>query len=105
MRKQERLSERVAIITGGAGGIGAATGLLFAEEGARVALVDSDAEAMGAAIAEIRAAVPSARIVDIVTDVSREDAAVAAGQHGAPRARRNRRAGQPRRHSRLRVDR
>jgi len=73
-----RLADRVAIITGGAGGIGAATGLLFAQEGARVALVDSDADAMRATTAEIRAAVPAARIVDIVTDVSREEAAVAA---------------------------
>lgn len=73
-----RLADRIAIITGGAGGIGAATALLFCEEGARVALVDSDADAMRATLAEIRAAVPSARIVDIITDVSREDAAVAA---------------------------
>lgn len=73
-----RLSGRVAIITGGAGGIGAATGLLFCQEGARVALVDADAEAMRATIAEIRAAVPEARVVDIVTDVSREEAALAA---------------------------
>ena len=44
-----RLSDKVAIITGGAGGIGAATGLLFCEEGARVSLVDSDQSAMDAA--------------------------------------------------------
>ncbi|MBV8838380.1 MAG: SDR family oxidoreductase [Alphaproteobacteria bacterium] len=73
-----RLADRVAIITGGAGGIGAATALLFCEEGGRVALVDSDAAAIRATLAEIRAAVPSARVVDIVTDVSREEAAVAA---------------------------
>jgi NAD(P)-dependent dehydrogenase (short-subunit alcohol dehydrogenase family) len=73
-----RLSDRVAIITGGAGGIGAAAGLLFCEEGARVALVDSDADAMRATIGEIRAAVPSARVVDIVAEVSREEAALAA---------------------------
>ena len=73
-----RLADKVAIITGGAGGIGAATGLLFCEQGARVALVDSDAAAMTATCAEIRAAVPDARIIDVVTDVSREEAAAAA---------------------------
>src|SRR5262245_883953 len=73
-----RLADKVAIITGGAGGIGAATGLLFCEEGARVALVDSDAAAMAATLAHIRAAVPNARIIDVVTDVSHEDAAAAA---------------------------
>jgi NAD(P)-dependent dehydrogenase (short-subunit alcohol dehydrogenase family) len=73
-----RLADRVAIITGGAGGIGAATGLLFCEEGARVALVDSDADAMRATVAQIRAAVPGARLADVVADVSREEAAAAA---------------------------
>jgi len=73
-----RLADKVAIITGGAGGIGAATGLLFCEEGARVALVDSDARAMADTVAHIRAQVPNARIIDIVTDVSREEAATAA---------------------------
>src|SRR3954469_10433182 len=73
-----RLTDRVAIITGGAGGIGAATGQLFCEEGARVALVDSDHPAMDATLADIRAKVPGAQVTGIIADVAREDAAVEA---------------------------
>ncbi len=70
-----RLADKTAIITGGAGGIGAATGHLFCQEGARVALVDSNGDAMDAALADIRAQVPGARVEGIVTDVADEQAA------------------------------
>jgi 2-hydroxycyclohexanecarboxyl-CoA dehydrogenase len=73
-----RLADKVAIITGGAGGIGVATGELFCQEGARVALVDSDRAAMDAALAQVRAAVPGAAVSGIVTDVGREEAAAQA---------------------------
>jgi len=47
-----RMDGRVALVTGGGGGIGEATGRVFAEEGAAVVLVDADAEAAWSA--EIR---------------------------------------------------
>lgn len=48
-----RLDDKVAIITGGAGGIGRAAGRLFVEEGARVLLVDVDEAALLDAVNEI----------------------------------------------------
>jgi 2-hydroxycyclohexanecarboxyl-CoA dehydrogenase len=70
-----RLDGKVAIITGGAGGIGAATGRLFCEEGARVVLADLDAEAMASACADIRAHVPGAHVKDVIADVGLEESA------------------------------
>lgn len=70
-----RLAGKVAIITGGAGGIGAATGRLFCEQGCRVVLVDSDADAMQAAVGAIRANVPACEVVPLLADVGREETA------------------------------
>ncbi len=47
------LQGRTALITGGASGMGRAASVLFAEQGAHVVVVDRDAEATDATVAEI----------------------------------------------------
>lgn len=70
----DRLRDRVALITGGAGAIGSATGRRFAAEGARVALADLDGSAAEARAAAIRDAGGDARGfgVDVADDGSVE---------------------------------
>ena len=58
-----RMAGRVALVTGGGGGIGEATGRLFAEEGAAVTLLDTDAAAVESSAAGILSAVPGARVL------------------------------------------
>ena len=50
-----RLAGKVAVITGAGSGIGRASALLFAQEGARLCLVDKDGPAVGTVAAEVRA--------------------------------------------------
>ena len=69
-----RLKGKSAVITGAGNGIGRETALLFATEGAAVAAVDLDEEAVNSTISEIIAGGGTA--IPIIADVSKdEDAA------------------------------
>ena len=71
----KRLDAKVAVVTGGAGGIGAAVARLFCEEGARVALVDLPDSPLAEVARGIREAVPGAQVLELALDVSREASA------------------------------
>ena len=64
-----RLQGKIAMITGGASGIGAATARLFCREGAKVALVDVDKKVDEEA-ERISREIPSSQILPLTADVS-----------------------------------
>jgi len=66
-----RLADKVALITGAAGGIGRESALLFAREGAKVVAVDLNREAVKAVASEITNKGGKATVV--VADVSRAE--------------------------------
>jgi NAD(P)-dependent dehydrogenase (short-subunit alcohol dehydrogenase family) len=77
----ERLAGKVALISGGATGMGGASSKLFAAEGAKVAVVDKNRDAAKATVDEINQAGGTA--IAVQADVSKADevgAAVAATQ-------------------------
>ena len=78
MPKPRALAGRVALITGGAGGIGLATARRLMDEGSCVVLCDIDREALAAAESELRKNYSTDLVASAWVDVTREDA-VAAG--------------------------
>jgi NAD(P)-dependent dehydrogenase (short-subunit alcohol dehydrogenase family) len=66
-----RVQGKVAIITGGAAGIGQATAILFAEEGARVVIADLDKTAGAETMALIKAR--DGEAIFVPTNIAREE--------------------------------
>src|SRR4051794_6959487 len=64
-----RLDGRVAVVTGGAGGLGRALGERFAHEGMRVVLADYQADMLDAAVADLKQ--HGHDVTGVLTDVTR----------------------------------
>ena len=82
-----RLNNKVALVTGGGGGIGMEIASTFCREGATVFLLDSNPDNLAQAIDRVAGQVPGARISGRTADVSSErsvDEAIAAvlADHG-----------------------
>ena len=77
MPKPKPLAGRIALVTGGAGGIGAATAERLAADDACVLLIDRDADALARAAAELEGRFGRDRIRSAVCDVT-DEAQVAA---------------------------
>lgn len=73
-----RLTGKVALITGGGAGIGAAVAQVFSQEGAALVLVDTNAQALAQTAAALRAASPTVQVQTFTADVSNEAAALQA---------------------------
>ncbi|MGZ4677358.1 MAG: SDR family NAD(P)-dependent oxidoreductase [Acidimicrobiia bacterium] len=71
----EHFEGRVAVVTGGGGGVGAALGARFARAGMKVVLADLDAEPLLAAVDELQA--QGATVIGVETDVSERDSVMA----------------------------
>jgi len=75
------LADKLAIVTGAAGGIGRAIALGFAEAGCRLALLDRDREGLAAIADQLQAT--GARVVAIPCDMSDQAAIIAAAEKSA----------------------
>ena len=78
-----RLQDKVAFVSGGGSGIGAATALRFAAEGATVVICGRRREPLDEVVARIRAA--GGRAEAVVADVSEETQYVTAIEDAARR--------------------
>ncbi|HMQ24811.1 MAG TPA: SDR family NAD(P)-dependent oxidoreductase, partial [Acidimicrobiales bacterium] len=73
MSSMEELRGKVAVVTGGAGGIGRGIVTALLEEGVRVVIGDIEAPVLDATVAELREQFPGGSVRGVRTDVSDAD--------------------------------
>lgn len=81
MPKPKSLAGKIALVTGGAGGIGKATAVRLLREGACVVLADIDETALAAATEELSGAFGKDFVRPVIVNVTREDAVIAGFAH------------------------
>ena len=69
----DRFADTSVIITGGGSGLGRATAVRLASEGAKLTLVDLSEEGLTASVAAVREQAPEADVITVTADVSNED--------------------------------
>jgi NAD(P)-dependent dehydrogenase (short-subunit alcohol dehydrogenase family) len=69
----QRFADRVVLITGGGSGLGRASAVRLAAEGAKLSLVDISEEGLAATVEAVTAAVPGAETLTVTADVSKEE--------------------------------
>jgi rhamnulose-1-phosphate aldolase/alcohol dehydrogenase len=80
MPKPKTLAGRVALITGGAGGIGSAIAARLMQEGANVVLADIDQASLDQRVAEFGKVFGKDRVRAVTMDVTREETVIASFQ-------------------------
>mgnify|MGYP003654023306 FL=1 len=81
MPKPKSLAGKIALVTGGAGGIGRATAVRLLREGACVVLADIDETALAAATEELSGAFGKDFVRPVIVNVTREEAVIAGFAH------------------------
>lgn len=69
----DRFTDRTILITGGGSGLGRASAIRLASEGAQLSLVDVSEEGLAATVDAVRDVAPDAELLTIVADVSSEE--------------------------------